>query len=157
MNNISKYLRILFVVALMTEALKLKLFSRMIEDDLKTILNFSGIKVHQINVTHLISFWIHSLILNICISLELHHLNYFQIPKMFCLVLNPRLESISKYTVTFQERMLQKKRWVSIKIFVGAQLFSTLIIIRNIYCAAKQQIRPVSEGLWDTEDGSYWC
>ncbi len=56
MNNISKYLSILFVFALMTEALKLKLFSRMIEDDLKTILNFSGIKVHQINVTHLISF-----------------------------------------------------------------------------------------------------
>ncbi len=35
-----------------------------------------------------------------------------------------------------------------------AQLFSTLIIIRNVCCAANQHIRMISEGSCDTEDWS---
>ncbi len=40
------------------------------------------------------------------------------------------------------------------KKYCAARLFSTLIIIRNIYCAANQHIM-ISEGSCDTEDCSY--
>ncbi len=36
-----------------------------------------------------------------------------------------------------------------------AQLFSTLVIIRNVSWAANQHIRVISEGSRDTEDWSY--
>ncbi len=36
----------------------------------------------------------------------------------------------------------------------AAQLFSTLIIIRNVSCAANQHIRMISEGSCNTEDWS---
>ncbi len=38
--------------------------------------------------------------------------------------------------------------------YEAAQLFSTLIIIWNIYWAANQHIRMISEGSCDTEDWS---
>ncbi len=40
------------------------------------------------------------------------------------------------------------------QIYEAAQLFSTLIIIRNVSWAANQHIRMISEGSCDTEDWS---
>ncbi len=38
--------------------------------------------------------------------------------------------------------------------YLAAQLFSALIIIRNVSCTANQYIRMISEGSCDTEDWS---
>jgi len=39
-------------------------------------------------------------------------------------------------------------------VYEAAQLFSTLIVIINVSCASNHNIRVISEGSCDTEDGS---
>ncbi len=64
--------------------------------------------------------------------------------------------SLSNKCCSFELSIHQKilKQNVSLFPHEAAQLFSTLIIIRNVSWAANQHIRMISEGSCDTEDWS---
>ncbi len=59
------------------------------------------------------------------------------------------------FWIIFQDLwILKNKIWWFPQKYEAAQLFSTLIIIRNVCWAANQYIRMISEGSCDTEDWS---
>ncbi len=61
------------------------------------------------------------------------------------------------FKLSIHQRILKKCITISSEILYGSvQLFSTLIIIRNVSCAENQHIRMISdsEGSRDTEDSS---
>ncbi len=57
-------------------------------------------------------------------------------------------------TFVFSQNPEEKKKSQFPQRYSAAQLFATLIIIRNVSWAANQHIRMISEGSCDTEDWS---
>jgi len=62
------------------------------------------------------------------------------------IIQNISIQINSYFELSIHQRILRK--------YEVAQLFSTLIIVRNVSCASNHQIRMISEGSCNTEDWS---